>query len=516
MGIPRNVDVLMSTIADGPAVVGWLRPLILLPASSLLGLSPQQLEAVIAHELAHIRRHDYLVSAAQVVVETLLFYHPAVWWTSSRIRHERELCCDDLAVRACGDAVCYARALTKLEKLRVVKPNLVLGGTDGGLLYRIQRIIGEKTMEYGPSKLSGVFVLFLALAGLAVNLTWIHAEPGPQEKAVNQTTEQTNGVSVNLGSTSVIHRTNVEYPEAALKQGIQGTVSLEVTLDSTGNVADARVLSGPTELRRAALQSVLQWHFVPDGAQATRAVHLTFDLAQGQKALEGRGFSFNLVDGQAGYVTLSVDKARALEEQKVRERLMEGLSPQSLEKEAQVKRQLEIGLSQAQLENEKAELVSQRARQEDTLAFLLRELANADGEERAEIEKKIENYGKDMSALSLAQRQEIEKAQTVRLQAQADMKRVPLEGQTLAAIRIDGLSEDARQTLMSRLPVRVGDTLTHESLEGITDAIHKFDEHLEHSFSFSPDRNTIELRIVAPGSGNALRKIAVPSTIKRP
>ena len=79
-------------------VVGWLRPVILLPASALTGLAPSQLEAVIAHELAHIRRHDYLVNLFQTTVETLLFYHPASWWISRQIRAEREHCCDDVAV----------------------------------------------------------------------------------------------------------------------------------------------------------------------------------------------------------------------------------------------------------------------------------------------------------------------------------------------------------------------------------------------------------------------------------
>ena len=118
MGLTRPVRLLISSLAEGPSVVGWIRPVILLPAATLLGLTPEQLEAVLAHEFAHIRRYDYLVNILQMVVETLLFYHPAVWWTSARIRHERELCCDDLAVSSCGDPLCYARALTKLERLR--------------------------------------------------------------------------------------------------------------------------------------------------------------------------------------------------------------------------------------------------------------------------------------------------------------------------------------------------------------------------------------------------------------
>ena len=104
----------------GPSVIGWLKPVVLLPAATLLGLTPEQLEAVLAHELAHIRRYDYLVNIVQMLIETLFFYHPAVWWISGRIRQERELCCDDIAVRCCGDAVGYARALTALERMRVM------------------------------------------------------------------------------------------------------------------------------------------------------------------------------------------------------------------------------------------------------------------------------------------------------------------------------------------------------------------------------------------------------------
>ena len=95
-------------MVEVPTVIGWLRPVVLMPASALSGMGPQQLEAILAHELAHIRRHDYLVNLLQTVVETLLFYHPAVWWLSGRIRVERENCCDDLAVSLCGDPYAYA------------------------------------------------------------------------------------------------------------------------------------------------------------------------------------------------------------------------------------------------------------------------------------------------------------------------------------------------------------------------------------------------------------------------
>ena len=116
--IGRAITLLESALVDVPTVIGWLKPVVLLPASALAGLSPQQLEAILAHELAHIRRHDYLVNLLQTLVETVLFYHPAVWWLSRRIRIERENCCDDLAVSLCGDPVAYAQALADLEALR--------------------------------------------------------------------------------------------------------------------------------------------------------------------------------------------------------------------------------------------------------------------------------------------------------------------------------------------------------------------------------------------------------------
>jgi len=159
----RHIRVLISAMAESPSVVGWLRPAILLPAAMLAGLEPEQLRAVLAHEIAHIRRHDYLVNLMQTMVEALLFYHPAVWWVSARMRYERELCCDDAAVAMCGDAISYARALTRLERLRAATPRLALGSTGGSLLYRIQRLAGERP-EIGPSKLPGIAALALSLA----------------------------------------------------------------------------------------------------------------------------------------------------------------------------------------------------------------------------------------------------------------------------------------------------------------------------------------------------------------
>jgi beta-lactamase regulating signal transducer with metallopeptidase domain len=138
----RRVHLVDSALVDTPTALGWLRPVVLLPIAALANLAPVQVEAILAHELAHIRRHDYVVNLLQTVAETFLFYHPAMWWVSARIREEREHCCDDVAVRACGDAVGYAAALTELETWRTEgRPQLVLAATSGSLLDRVRRVL---------------------------------------------------------------------------------------------------------------------------------------------------------------------------------------------------------------------------------------------------------------------------------------------------------------------------------------------------------------------------------------
>lgn len=147
MKITHPVRLLESNLIQVPTVIGWMRPVILLPASALTGLTPNQLEAILAHELAHIRRYDYLFNLFHKAAEILLFYHPAVWWISHRIRLERERCCDELAVKACGDALTYARALTRLEKLRNVPAQFVISAGGGSLLHRIRHILNTPATQ---------------------------------------------------------------------------------------------------------------------------------------------------------------------------------------------------------------------------------------------------------------------------------------------------------------------------------------------------------------------------------
>ena len=141
LSVVRRVRLLESARVDVPAVIGWLRPAILLPASALTGLTTSQLDAILAHELAHVRRADFLVNLVQRAIETALFYHPAVWWLSAEIRRAREHCCDDIAAACCDSRREYAAALGALAALRAGAPNLAVGATGGDLVGRIRRLV---------------------------------------------------------------------------------------------------------------------------------------------------------------------------------------------------------------------------------------------------------------------------------------------------------------------------------------------------------------------------------------
>jgi beta-lactamase regulating signal transducer with metallopeptidase domain len=168
LGLKRAVRILESAKIEVPSVVGFVRPVILIPASALSGLTPEQIEMVLAHELAHIRRHDFLVNLLQAVVETLMFYHPAVWWMSRRVRIERENCCDDLAVAVCGDPIRYARALTRLEELRADVLPIAVASNGGSLLDRIRRIAGGRAESTGTSPRWAAALAVLTIVAIAL------------------------------------------------------------------------------------------------------------------------------------------------------------------------------------------------------------------------------------------------------------------------------------------------------------------------------------------------------------
>jgi GWxTD domain-containing protein len=186
VGARQAVRLLISSMVNVPTVIGWLRPVILVPVEFFTGVPVEHIKALLAHEIAHVRRRDYLVSMLQSIAEAVLFYHPAVWWISEQIRAERELCCDDIAVAVGGDLLTYARALAELESRQPVRLKTALAANGGSLVNRIRRLVEPELVRERGNNLPGPgaawAMIVLWIAGIGVSA--VHAAQTPAIAAV--------------------------------------------------------------------------------------------------------------------------------------------------------------------------------------------------------------------------------------------------------------------------------------------------------------------------------------------
>jgi beta-lactamase regulating signal transducer with metallopeptidase domain len=205
----RKVALYLSDEVLSPLAMGIWRTAIILPVSAVMQLSPEQLEAVLAHEMAHVRRWDYLGNLLQTAVECLLFFHPAVWWVSRRTRDLRELCCDEVAAKSCADPTVYVEALLQMEEQRTERLQLAvaLHGRGGTLLKRVKQLLGEEiTME--RETMCGVRIGVVGAVVLALIL-------GPP---------MANGLrSVHHGTPSPVIRATVDAAVPATRLGVAPT-----------------------------------------------------------------------------------------------------------------------------------------------------------------------------------------------------------------------------------------------------------------------------------------------------
>ena len=253
LAVAGPVRFLLSRRIDMPMVIGCLRPVILIPVSALAGLAPQQLDALILHELAHIRRLDTVTNILLVAVETVLFYHPAVWWVGRRVRIEREHCCDDVAVSTCGDAATYVEALASLESGKGAG-GLALAANGGRLKTRVARLLDgpPASPSFSLSAVTGLALLGLVTASVAMAAPASRGKDATDILPIRET------------------HTLPPYPAQSIHLREEGRVLLAVTIGTDGAVSRAAVFkpSGHQRLDVAAVQYVKShWRWQP----ATRA-----------------------------------------------------------------------------------------------------------------------------------------------------------------------------------------------------------------------------------------------------
>ena len=206
IGISKIIHVAESVHIQTPMVIGFVRPMILIPVGMISGLSTEQLEAIFIHELAHIKRHDYVVNLIQTIVESIFFFNPFVWSISRIIRREREYCCDDAVTESTKNTLVYAKALAHLEEVRLSSPMLAmtLGENKNQLLDRIKRIMKNSTKNY--SSMDKVVPAVLLVVGL-ICASWltINSEKyeGDKKRVASDTIKRKNRVSSYSKSTVI-------------------------------------------------------------------------------------------------------------------------------------------------------------------------------------------------------------------------------------------------------------------------------------------------------------------------
>jgi TonB family protein len=267
-----EADIRISGAISSPVTFGILRPAVLLPANfSELDESVQ--EAILCHEILHVRRRDWLFTLAEELVRSVFWYHPAIWWLLGEIGLAREQVVDRQVVELTRSRDQYLDALLAIAG---AKPRLDLAPAPLFLRKRhLKQRVVSIMKEVRMSKTRSISSLAAGLGILAL-ACWLVTATFPLA-AAPQLVADGPGVTVDTGG-AVMHRASIVYPEAARAKRIQGVVTLEATVDSSGNVVDTRVISGPIELRRAAQQSVLNWHFATDTSLNTRQVKVNFEL----------------------------------------------------------------------------------------------------------------------------------------------------------------------------------------------------------------------------------------------
>lgn len=270
----NSVQFRLSARVASALVFGWLKPIVVLPAAALGRLTEAEIEALLAHELAHVVRCDFLVNLLQTAAECVLFYHPLVWWVSARMREERELCCDDFAVAVCRDEILYSKALLRLEELRM-EP--ALAATGGRLSLRIRRLLGgpeSSRIAVAPA------LAFLLVFGVSVALLAQKAPPAPPQPPappsavepaappappagpVESQTVYRAGDDISMPRP--VYKVEPEYTDAAHAAHVEGTVLLSTVISAEGRATEIKVVKSLDKgLDANTIVAVRAWKFEP-------------------------------------------------------------------------------------------------------------------------------------------------------------------------------------------------------------------------------------------------------------
>lgn len=283
--VAPRAEFRLSPALSGPVTFGLSRPVVVLP-SRFPGLPVDIQEAIACHELLHVRRRDWIATVAEQAVRAVLWFHPAVWWLIGQAQLAREQTVDGEVVARTGNRKQYLNALLAVAgnrpALDLAPATLFLRKRH--LKYRVALLLKEVTMSKRSfvSFCAASCGVLLAAGWLALHAFPLQAAPAPQEG----------------GQSNLLHSVAPKYPPAARQNHIEGAVVLEVQIDAEGHVSDAKVLSGPDELRSAALEAILQWHYSPQAMTLPATIRATMDFKLPKDGAPAAPPESLLLDGQ--------------------------------------------------------------------------------------------------------------------------------------------------------------------------------------------------------------------------
>jgi TonB family protein len=429
-----GADVYVSDRIAGPITFGVWRPVVIVPPS-VLDMDAALQEAIVAHELLHVRRRDWLSVIGEEVIRSVFWFHPAMWWLISRIQLSREHVVDETVIRLTASRDAYVEALLAVARapMPAVPAPAPFFLRRHLLKKRVAQILQETTMTtrqlIASASISAVAVM--AAAALVTRSFPLEAHTPPQEKRAIAVTSG-DPVQIVRGGENLLHGSRPEYPKRAIERRVSGLVVVDVSVDDSGEVSDARVTSGPDELRRATLEAVLGWHFSPGAARGTtQQVEVQFNVP-------------------------------------------------TLEAESRERREVRVLEGRAERARQELDLA---AGSEDRAKNQIRELERAfneanTAEQKEELKRAIEELRLQLARV--VERREVHRdAQLVRI----------------ASERVE---QPIIQTIMQQAGVSIGDMITEEALKRIRDAAMSVDQHISVRLMIDRRSGGLILTLIAP------------------
>lgn len=450
--------------------------------------------AIVCHELIHVRRRDWTWCLAEEFVRTLLRFHPAIWWLIERIHLTREQLVDQAVIELTASRERYVEALLHVARLKI-EPNLIpapLFLRRGLLKKRVAEILKETTMN------TRRLILCLAVSAGALFLV-ARAATSIFPLRVHAQELSSAPIQVVQGNENLLHRAALEYPRRAIERRVEGDVMLEVSVDEQGQVSDARVLSGPEELRRACLQSVLEWRYQPSkSAPASTQVTIHFQLPA-----EGASAEFVLPaapeeseDAAVQYFVMSDPQGAAATERKMLE-LEEKIQSAGATAEDKANYERDLAKLKADLAGSPETRVVDPGtveREADELKAKIEDAATPP-EDRAKLKKQLSERLADIAKVRDGEGGYVVSGDES-VGGQIVIEDGPVSGK-LTRISSERVPQATLDAMLPRLGVHVGDTITEETAKQAAETVWSFDKN--YHAVFRPDgEGGLEFVIIAP------------------